>query len=286
MKKLILLFIALTQISIAQNKMLTMEEAIIKQKNTLNPSNLKQLMWMKSTNKYSYIKTNNDVEVLVIGEAEGGKLKEGITLTQLNAAITENKLREVKNFPAIVWENEKEFSFSNSKQRVAFNIESKKIKTLRSEEYGTDAENMDISDVSKNVAFTVKNNLYVFNGKEKLAVTNDANENIVNGKSVHREEFGIIKGTFWSPKGELLAFYRMDQTMVTDYPIIDWTSRPATNVNIKYPMAGDKSHEVTIGIFNVKNSKIVFHLGSTQCLLNIVLSVHPFLRKQFCYFLH
>ena len=92
----------------------------------------------------------------------------------------------------------------------------------------------------------VKNNLFIYDGKNNLIVTNDKDENIVNGKSVHREEFGIAKGTFWSPNGNLLAFYRMDQTMVTDYPIIDWTSRPAKNENIKYPMAGDKSHEVTV----------------------------------------
>ena len=29
------------------------------------------------------------------------------------------------------------------------------------------------------------------------------------------------KGTFWVPNGELLAFYRMDQSMVTDYPQVD-----------------------------------------------------------------
>jgi dipeptidyl-peptidase-4 len=80
----------------------------------------------------------------------------------------------------------------------------------------------------------------------------------VNGQSVHRDEFGISKGTFWSPNGGLLAYYRMDQTMVTDYPIIDWTTRPAKNISNKYPMAGDKSHEVTVGIYNVSSGNTVF----------------------------
>ncbi|MBF1149482.1 MAG: DPP IV N-terminal domain-containing protein, partial [Cloacibacterium normanense] len=34
--------------------------------------------------------------------------------------------------------------------------------------------------------------------------------------------------------------------------IIDWSVTPAENHNIKYPMAGNKSHEVSIGIFDVK----------------------------------
>jgi len=117
---------------------------------------------------------------------------------------------------------------------------------------------MDVADKTNFVAFTIKNNLFVYDGKENLIVTNDANENIVNGKSVHREEFGIVKGTFWSPKGSLLAFYKMDQTMVTDYPIIDWTARPAKCNMIKYPMAGDSSHQVTVGIYNVNTGKTIF----------------------------
>lgn len=62
----------------------------------------------------------------------------------------------------------------------------------------------------------------------------------MNGKSVHQNEFGIHKGIFISPKGNLVAFYRMDQTIVTDYPIIDWSVQPAVNKNIKYPFAGTK----------------------------------------------
>ena len=80
----------------------------------------------------------------------------------------------------------------------------------------------------------------------------------MNGKSVHRDEFGITKGTFWSPKGTLLAFYRMDQTMVTDYPLIHITERPAKEELIKYPMAGMTSHEVTVGVYNPTTGKTVF----------------------------
>ncbi|KAK6019944.1 hypothetical protein OSTOST_14408, partial [Ostertagia ostertagi] len=51
------------------------------------------------------------------------------------------------------------------------------------------------------------------------------------------------------------AYYRMDQSDVTDYPIIDWTSYPAKNVNIKYPMAGNKSHYVTLHVYDLKSKK-------------------------------
>jgi len=194
--------------------------------------------------------------VLVVGAAESTKQTDALTLTQFNAALSSASLSAVKAFPLMAWTADKQFTFELDKKYVTCDIDSKKITANR--DLGEDAANKDIADKSNYVAYTIKNNLFVYDGKEKLIVTNDADVNIVNGQSVHRDEFGIKKGTFWSPKGTLLAFYRMDQTMVTDYPVIDWTTRPAQNVNIKYPMAGDKSHEVTVGVYNVATGKTVF----------------------------
>ncbi|HNV52544.1 MAG TPA: DPP IV N-terminal domain-containing protein, partial [Tenuifilaceae bacterium] len=80
---------------------------------------------------------------------------------------------------------------------------------------------------------------------------------IVNGQSVHRNEFGVNKGIFWSPKNNYIAYYRMDETMVTDYPLVDITQRIASVENIKYPMAGMKSHEVTLNVYNVANGQTI-----------------------------
>ena len=82
--------------------------------------------------------------------------------------------------------------------------------------------------------------------------------NIVLGESVHRNEFGINGGLFWSPKGSRLAFYRMDQSMVKDYPIVNTKAREAEVKPIKYPMAGMKSHEVTVGVWDAAAQKLVY----------------------------
>lgn len=100
------------------------------------------------------------------------------------------------------------------------------------------------------MAYTVGNNLYV----NENPVT-DEPEGIVCGQSVHRNEFGIYKGTFWNPKGDLLAFYRMDESMVTQYPLVDITARIGEVNNIRYPMAGMTSHQVMIGIYNPTTGK-------------------------------
>ena len=84
--------------------------------------------------------------------------------------------------------------------------------------------------------------------------TDDSND-IVYGQSVHRDEFGITKGTFWSPDGQKLAFYRMDQSMVAGYPQVDISQRIAAVAMDKYPMAGETSHQVKVGIFDVQSKQ-------------------------------
>ena len=258
MKKLIFLFVVISQFVSAQTKLLTMEEAVVLQRSTLAPAKLKQLMWQKNADNYSFIEKRGNEDALVVYAASSAKEIYSLNLTQLNTALTAASLNTVKAFPAMQWMNGKQFSFEADKKLISVDITTKKAKVEANRDLGDDAANKDVANKTNYVAFTVKNNLFVFDGKEKLIVTNDADENIVNGQTVHRDEFGIHKGTYWSPKGNLLAFYRMDQTMVTDYPIIDWAPRPAKNVNIKYPMAGDKSHEVTVGVYNVSTGKTVF----------------------------
>ena len=121
-------------------------------------------------------------------------------------------------------------------------------------------------------AYLKDSNLYVrtvSNGKPAdTQLSTDGSRNIVYGQSVHRDEFGISKGTFWSPNGNKLAFYRMDQSMVTDYPQVDipeigfnhpeTQSCIATPAPDKYPMTGETSHKVTVGVFDTKTGKTVY----------------------------
>ena len=103
------------------------------------------------------------------------------------------------------------------------------------------------------------NNLFVvYSDAREVKVTNDGSREIVYGQAVHRNEFGINKGTFWSNDGQLLAFYRMDQSMVTDYPQVNTFERVATYEPDKYPMVGMNSHKVTIGIFDLNTETTTY----------------------------
>ena len=117
------------------------------------------------------------------------------------------------------------------------------------------------NNVSRYTAFVNGDQLYIRPadfGKEDIQLTTDGSREIVYGRSVHRDEFGIHSGLFWSPDGMRLAFYRMDQSMVTDYPQVNLFTHIATHEPDKYPMAGQASHEVTVGVYDVATSKTVY----------------------------
>ncbi len=146
----------------------------------------------------------------------------------------------------------------NGKRRVQ--IDWKEGRVVWSQEIPEGAEHQDFNLKSKHLAYTIKGNLFVMtaDGKAQQVSTDgstDGSDNIVYGRSVHRDEFGIFKGTFWSPDGQKLAFYRMDQSMVSGYPQVDISQRIAAVTMDKYPMAGEKSHEVSVGIYDVATQK-------------------------------
>jgi dipeptidyl-peptidase-4 len=125
--------------------------------------------------------------------------------------------------------------------------------------------NQDWNKTSRNVAFVKDDNLFITTADSKTSqITTDGSRDIVYAQSVHRNEFGIEKGTFWNNKGDKLAFYRMDQSMVADYPLItvpeiyDSTQVEATPAPEKYPMAGQSSHKVQVGILDIATGKVVY----------------------------
>jgi dipeptidyl-peptidase-4 len=127
------------------------------------------------------------------------------------------------------------------------------------QQHRQDESNADFQAASRQVAYVRDHNLYVRTADDReLTVTTDGSRELVYGQSVHREEFGINKGTFWSPQGTHLAFYRMDQSMVSDYPMVDIDYRVAQLAPEKYPMAGMTSHQVTIGIFTPSTGTTVY----------------------------
>jgi dipeptidyl-peptidase-4 len=148
-------------------------------------------------------------------------------------------------------------SLPDENRNVFFDLNSKQI--MFEIRIHKEWSNADFCPENRHTAFTKGNNLYIADADgQEISVTEETNEHIVCGQAVHRNEFGIRKGTFWSPQGNYLAFYRMDETMVGDYPLVDVSTREAKLLNIKYPMAGRLSHEVRLGIYDIRSKEIVY----------------------------
>lgn len=236
---------------VAQTQKFTMAEAVNGLRSNLAVKNISQFSW--TGDGKSYIQAVKGGYLTT--DLKTGKQDTLVSLTQLNKHFTDKKLKAV---PQIKFINGSQGYFNANDQMVWVEKSGNdwKIKNMVSVE--SEAANVKVFGDNETFAYTVKNNLYVNRNGKAIAVTNDSDENIISGQSVHRNEFGIDGGIFPAPNSESVAFYRMDQTMVADYPIIDWSVTPAVNHNIKYPMAGQTSHEVTLGVFNIKNQSTIF----------------------------
>ncbi len=240
----------------AQGKYFTTEDVIFNSYYSLAPKHLKQLKWIPNSNSYTFVKNEEGIDVLVKSYANSEKQEKVLSLEELNEKLKEASLKAPARFPQITWIAKDKFQFWKDTLLLEYSTKSKNISVINKIPKGS--ENIQIAPNKKFIAFTIKNNLYLSENGKTTAITNDKNPGIVNGHTVHRVEFGINKGIFWSPKNSYIAFYRKDETMVTDYPVVDFSTRPAKCKPVKYPMAGMTSQQVTLGIYNLITKEKVF----------------------------
>ena len=204
-----------------------------------------------------------DVEqVRTLADEKGRKVKKPevlFTLDQVNAAIDTAKWGKVYSLMSHRFTSGKETCCLLATSKVRFLYDWKARKVVWQQPVAEQVQASEYEQQSRQTAYVKDWNLYVTRADgQTLQVTTDGSRELQYGMSVHRDEFGIHKGLFWSPKGSLLAFYRMDQTMVTDFPLVDIDHRVAQLAPEKYPMAGMTSHKVTVGIYNPATQKTVY----------------------------
>ena len=239
----------------AQKKLFTMAEATNGMATTLALQSVKQASWQPGTHRFYQVVKSNGNDYWIGIEYPKSTTDTVFSLKQLNQSLFGKD--SLKSIPALSWlaKDHVYFNNANNLNKGTFNG-----KTWSWEQWLTLPEAADNIKVDKsgNVAYTIEQNLWMVTADKKtLEVTKETNPNILSGGQVHRREFGIEEGIFFSPKGNLLAFYQMDQTMVADYPFIDWLKTPATIRNTKYPMAGGVSHQVTLRVFSPATKETV-----------------------------
>lgn len=248
MKSIFITFLVLTYsiTTFGQLKELTLEDAVLGYYKGLYPKSLNNLQWVNNTNNFALV-TENGLE---IKSAKNQKTVQTITLDELKKVST-----KLEYFPYIEFANENQIVFRTNESVIYYNY---KNKTHSKVNYNNKGANFDIDYETKNIAYTLENNLSINTKGEDKSISKNSDKNIVTGQAIHRFEFGISKGTFWSPTGDYLAFSQKDETNVADYPLLDINSTPGKLKSIKYPMAGQKSEHGKTGIYNIKSGKVTF----------------------------
>ena len=235
----LVLALFLTQNMAAQLKQFTLEDLNFGGNNyhNMRPKNM-YLRWWGDKLMYQ------DAEEWGTVDMKTGSKTAVATLDKVDAAMGNGKVASAMNV-AFPYPGSPLALLKNSKERVLYDWKVGKVvwrQPCEGEQYS------DWTAETRAVAFVRDNQLCVTDAEGATrTLTTDGSRDIVYGQAVHRNEFGIMKGTFWSPDGKRLAFYRMDQSMVTDYPQVNTFTRIATEEPDKYPMAGMTSHKVTVG---------------------------------------
>ena len=247
----LILALSLASLLSTGQKTFTIEEATGLNRK-LYPKSLRQLQWQGDSHAFSYVSNNK----LVSGTVKRKQVDTILDLDMLNIGLTEILKKPLKRFPSITFIDEEEFRFRSEGKILIYHLAKNQARIANS--YNPKAKNLQINPAQYNTAYTLDHNIYLSIDGEEKQITTSGEPGIEFGTSVHRNEFGISKGLFWSPKGNRLAFYRKDETMVADYPLVDIDSRIASVKSTKYPMAGMTSHEVTIGVYNLSDGSTIY----------------------------
>ena len=252
----------------AQQKLFTLEDLNFGGRNyhSLRPQNMFLTWWGDQL-------VQTDVEECSLVNPKTGKKTKLFTLDQINEwAKSDGDLRQVRHLMSATFPYPDQPIVAVGNRHAFLLIDFKQKQIVWQDSLSGQQAN-DWSPQSKATAYVENSQLFVVDAQgKKHQLTTDGSREIVYGQSVHRDEFGITKGTFWSPDGQHLAFYRMDQSMVTDYPQVGipslpregWSKTEGISAPIaemepdKYPMTGTNTHVVTIGVFNVATGKTLY----------------------------
>ena len=253
----LLLLLLMTPVTAQNKKSFTLDDLMWGGSNywNLQPKSYSAAFWGDKLVKLSV----DDAALAFNEKGKDAGMKRLFTVEDVNAALDTARVGKVYNilYASFPYADRTEVLLSTSKQRFLYDWTTCKVVWQQPVTAGT--QHSEFCAASKSEAYVKDWNLFVRTADGKAhQVSKDGTRQLQYGMSVHRNEFGIEKGTFFSPSGKLLAFYRMDQSMVTDFPLIDISPRVAQLAPEAYPMAGMTSHKVQVGIYNPETETTVY----------------------------
>ena len=231
----------------AQKKELTLDEVFLSP-GKFKPEAYSGVQWSPSGAQWAHY--DAETEELALETPKGYTSR--VTASDLEKSLGKN----VSSVPsAYSWKDYDNIYFEFPSYVVKYTLSAKKAEIVLS--WDESIKGVHVSPVKDAVAYSKDGNVYYSKGGNTVRVSSDGGNGIVNGQSVHRNEFGIDRGIFFSPDGKKLAYYRKNESMVMPYPIVNTSSRIAMVEEIPYPMAGEKSEEVELCIYDVQTGSSI-----------------------------
>ena len=183
--------------------MLTTTDVVLNRE--LSPKNL-HVQWIGESD--SYATTQEDA--IIATDARTGKSRTLITKQEIGELLGEDSFMAM---PRYAFDAEGNLVVTSLSKLYTIDIEGRSIISQYSY---PKVEGQPLANVKRQngngplFAYTIDNNLYLFDGEKHTAVTAFEDKNIVCGQSVSRNEFGITHGIFFSPDSKQLAFFQKD----------------------------------------------------------------------------
>ncbi|MDR0790672.1 MAG: S9 family peptidase [Bacteroidales bacterium] len=234
-------FLTLISLAFAQGRIFEMKDLTSRK---YYPTNIYATQFVGNSDKYCFTK---DGSTLWIGDKKN----------EPKEVLAAKDVDENLSFWSIEFISDKEFTFFDGNVFYKYNMDAKQKTAIITLPQNEGTSNFEFC--KSNIAYIYNDNVWVATASNSKQITQDGDKagGIVYGQSVHRNEFGIEKGFFFSPQGSRLAFYRMDESMVKEYPLVNTAAREGELVPLRYPMAGMKSHEVLIMVYDLQSQRTI-----------------------------
>ena len=224
---------------------------------------LPAIQWMNDGQRYTFVGENGD---LMVEDAASGRRE---VIVPASALVPQGASEPI-DIEDYEWsEDERKLLIFTNSQRVWRT-------NTRGKYYVWDLDRRTLSPISAQngwqmfaklspdggkVGFVRDNDLYVTDlatGRE-TRLTTDGGEQIINGTFdwVYEEELGLQDGWRWSPDGRRIAFWRIDQSPVrTFYMIQETDSLYSQPVALRYPKAGTPNPTAKIGVVDASGGEV------------------------------
>ena len=256
MRRLIIFTLLLAASSLLQAQdvpnELDLSTAVLQQYRKLAPETVRGFHWMSNG---SFLHSEKGGK-LVVRNLDGDIFNE-ITLKGVNSLLQNANLDSVRRLSVaetiddqiLLYGRNRLYKLSSDGEDIQLDLT-----------YPSESANKEFHFETASIAYTKGPNVFVKNGSNPEAqVTRHTEESRVSaGIAIHRSEFGIVKGLFWSESGGKLGFYEMDESPVTDYPLANYSHIPGKVNMIKYPMAGQASHIARVGVYDTKKDTTIY----------------------------